>query len=196
MREKLIELLEELCVDYGAAEIFFTSGEAEVLADHLIANGVTVGKPLTEYLHPVDNYAGLKGKYLVFKADTGEQVVNCFVLRPDKDTAAVEALRTYATVTDNKTLSDDINHWVGEGETAQKWIPVTERFPDLELEEVKTDDHDLFPCLAVRKHPKAKNGKYTAKVWYDGYGFLDGISNDVTDEVTHWMPLPEPPKET
>ena len=78
---------------------------------------------------------------------------------------------------------------------AVKWIPVTERLPDLELEEVKTDDNDLVPCLAVRKHPRAKNGKYTAKVWYDGYGFLDGISNDVTDEVTHWMPLPEPPKE-
>ena len=41
-REKLIELLESLFVDYGAMAIFFTSGEAEVLADHLIANGVTV----------------------------------------------------------------------------------------------------------------------------------------------------------
>lgn len=41
-REKLIELLESLCVDYGAMAIFFTSGEAEVLADHLITNGVTV----------------------------------------------------------------------------------------------------------------------------------------------------------
>ena len=75
-----------------------------------------------------------------------------------------------------------------------KWIPVTERLPDLELAEVKTDDKDVFPCLASRKHPRAKNGKYTAKVWYDGYEFIDGISNDVTDEVTHWMPLPEPPK--
>ena len=75
-----------------------------------------------------------------------------------------------------------------------KWISVKDRLPDLELVEVKTDDNDLFPCLAVRKHPRAKNGKYTAKVWYDGYGFIDGISNDVTDEVTHWMPLPQPPK--
>jgi hypothetical protein len=41
-REKLIELLESLCVDYGATAIFFTNGEAEVIADHLIANGVTV----------------------------------------------------------------------------------------------------------------------------------------------------------
>ena len=42
MREKLIEVLEALFVDYGAAAIFFTKGEAEVIADHLIANGVTI----------------------------------------------------------------------------------------------------------------------------------------------------------
>ena len=82
----------------------------------------------------------------------------------------------------------------GNDVTIQKWIPVTERFPDLELEEVKTDDNDLFPCLVVRKHPRAKNGRYIAKMWYDGYGFLDGNSVDVTDEITHWMPLPEMPK--
>ena len=41
-REKLIEALEGLLVDYGATAIFFTKGEAEVIADHLIANGVTV----------------------------------------------------------------------------------------------------------------------------------------------------------
>ena len=89
---------------------------------------------------------------------------------------------------------DIADHLIANGVTIQKWISVKERLPDLELVEVKTDDKDVFPCLAVRKHPRAKNGKYTAKVWYDGYGFIDGISNDVTDEVTHWMPLPEPPK--
>ena len=76
---------------------------------------------------------------------------------------------------------DLATHLIANGVTldnqVSKWIPVTERLPDLELVEVKTDDNDLFPCLAVRKHPRAKNGKYTAKVWYDGYGFIDGISN-------------------
>lgn len=42
MREKLIEVLEGLFVDYGASAIFFTKGEAEVIADHLIANVVTI----------------------------------------------------------------------------------------------------------------------------------------------------------
>lgn len=83
---------------------------------------------------------------------------------------------------------------IANGVTVQEWISVNDRWPDLELEEVKTDDNDLFPCLAVRKHQRAKNGKYTAKVWYDGHGFIDGDSIDVTDEITHWMPLPQPPK--
>lgn len=78
--------------------------------------------------------------------------------------------------------------------TIQRWIPVTERYPDLELEEVITNDKELFPCLVVRKNPRAKKGKYVAKAWYDGFGFLNGDSVDVTDEVTHWMEMPELPK--
>ena len=75
-------------------------------------------KQLQEFGGHVKNegYQGLKGKYLVLKADTGEQVTNCFVLRPDKDNAAIEALRTYANVTDNKTLAEDIYNWVGGNE--------------------------------------------------------------------------------
>lgn len=75
---------------------------------------LTVGKPLEAFLHPIDAYKGLKAKYLVFKADTGKAVENCFVLCPDKDPAAVEALRVYARATDNETLAEDICNWVGK----------------------------------------------------------------------------------
>lgn len=64
-------------------------------------------------LAPIDSYAGLKRKYIVLKADTGEAVPDCFVLRPAKDKAAVEALRAYAKATDNDLLADDIYRWVG-----------------------------------------------------------------------------------
>lgn len=64
-------------------------------------------------LRPIDSYAGLKRKYVVMKADTGKCIENCFVLRPDKDKAAVVALRAYAEATDNKTLASDIINWVG-----------------------------------------------------------------------------------
>ena len=82
-------------------------------------------KPLEAFLHPIDAYKGLKAKYLVFKANTGERVDNCFVLRPDKDPAAVAALRAYAATTDNKILAEDIYNWVGKGESLRptaEWI--------------------------------------------------------------------------
>ena len=121
VREKLIELLKQ--IKYVSVEN---------AANILIANGVTVQdrKQLEAFLHPVDAYKGLKAKYLVFKADTGESVENCFVLRPDKDTASIVALRAYASATDNETLAKDIYNWVGKGATVQEWISVKERLPE------------------------------------------------------------------
>lgn len=136
-----------------------------------------------EHLHPIDAYEGLKGKYLVFKADTGAKVDNCFVLRPDKDTAAVEALRAYANATDNKTLAEDIYSWVGKGEPVQAWISVKDRLPHAEYgesDEVLTvDEHGIIDVLyfdgSCWCHP-------TGEVRYKG------------TKITHWMPLPQPPK--
>lgn len=55
---------------------------------------------------------GLYAKYHVIKADTREQVENCFVLRPGRDKAAREALRTYAHWTDNEALRADLLAWL------------------------------------------------------------------------------------
>lgn len=128
VREKLVELLTEF---YGCDPMYYDV-DALAIAQHLIAHGVTVqdGKPLDAFLHPVDAYKGLKAKYLVFKADTGERVGNCFVLRPDKDPAAVEAIRAYARATDNETLAEDIHNWVGKGEPVREWISVDDRLPE------------------------------------------------------------------
>ena len=41
-RDRLIELFRGFVVDYGAAAIYFTEGEAEILADHLLAKGFTL----------------------------------------------------------------------------------------------------------------------------------------------------------
>jgi hypothetical protein len=57
---------------------------------------------------------GLKIKYDVFKVSDGSPVYDCFVLRPDKDPAALEALKVYASVTNNKTLAKDIYRWIGD----------------------------------------------------------------------------------
>ena len=201
-REKLIELINEgrrMCEDSDCEncthneDIFCTRS---IIADHLISNGVTVGvdtKPLKQYLTQIDEYAGLKLKFLVFKADTGERIENCFVLRPDKDYAAVEALRAYAEATDNKTLADDIYNWVGNGVTVQKWIPVSERLPD------------LIPCNAGTAYSEAVNvltsGRKVLTAIWDGTDFIADAEfwEAEGEEITHWtpvlLPLPEPPKE-
>lgn len=54
--------------------------------------------------------AGLYEKYEVYK--DGEAVPNCFVLEPENDSAAVEALIRYAETTDDEDLAEDIREWV------------------------------------------------------------------------------------
>lgn len=71
-------------------------------------------KQIVLNIEKISDYKGLKRKYIVFKADTGEAVENCFVLRPDIDSAARAALKAYAEATDNKQLSNDIINWVKE----------------------------------------------------------------------------------
>jgi len=61
-----------------------------------------------------NDYEGLKIKYRVFKAEDNTPVENCFVLRPDKDPAAIMALEAYAIFTDNAQLSHDIMEWVNK----------------------------------------------------------------------------------
>ena len=76
--------------------------------------------------------SGLKKKYIVHKADTGEPVDSCFVLRPESDPAAVAAIRAYADAAENRTLANDLLNWVG----ARKNYPLTIS----ELEEILVDD--------------------------------------------------------
>lgn len=59
-----------------------------------------------------NDYDGLKVKYIVRKVDTGELVDECFVLRPQKDKAAIAALYAYADATENKVLAYDIRKWL------------------------------------------------------------------------------------
>ena len=174
VREKLVELLDDM--QRSGTGYFGSAIENKKIADYLIAYGVTVqdGKPLDAFLHPVDAYKGLKAKYLVFKADTGERVGNCFVLRPDKDHAAVEAIRAYARATDNETLAKDIYNWVGKGATVQEWINADERVPD-----------EPMRCLVY-----TKRGKYWGyEITYYNQGFYTQYA-----EAIYWMPLPQAPK--
>ena len=191
VRKKLVELLDDM--QRSGTGYFGSAIENKKIADYLIRHGVTVqdGKPLDAFLHPVDAYKGLKAKYLVFKADTGESVENCFVLRPDKDPAAVEALRVYASATDKETLAKDIYNWVGKGVTVQGWIPASEP-------PKKITNKVIVLCKNGYRgfgHYEDYKGKQT---WYNlesGKPFTDWDLEDCESyEVTHWQPLPQPPK--
>lgn len=79
--------------------------------------------------------------------------------------------------------ADAIEELVGKTDRF-RWIPVTERLPEV--------DGDYLVWFYDAKCWKvAEFNKHTAKeryVWW-----FAGI--DRTKYVTHWMPLPEPPKE-
>lgn len=84
------------------------------------------------------------------------------------------------------------DHLIANGATLNKWIPVEERLPDPKeydwvLGAVKTTECSLgdnwyLPPQIV----ECRNGKW----WGDGDFPISALSC----EVTHWMPLPELPK--
>ena len=81
-----------------------------------------------------------------------------------------------------------------DGYRKQEWISVDERLPDKELTEFRNGNKNvLYPCLAFVKHSFLNKG-YINKVWYTGSQFVEQNTDDVSEAVTHWMPLPEAPK--
>ena len=58
---------------------------------------------------------GLFNKYTIINNETGEEVEGSyFVLKPETDKAARNALRIYACLTENKNLAEDLFKWTDE----------------------------------------------------------------------------------
>ena len=74
------------------------------------------------------------------------------------------------------------DHLIANGVTVQEWISVDDRLPE-----------EKVNCIVHYKHAYCDNDDYWAIGFccYDGEKFLF----DPAYKVTHWMPLPEPPKE-
>lgn len=72
------------------------------------------------------------------------------------------------------SMDEIVDYLIANGVTFRKWIPVTEQLPD--------DDVQVLACTKKGKPFPAhcEDGKWR-------------VSHSVT--ITHWMPLPEPPKE-
>lgn len=62
-----------------------------------------------------------------------------------------------------------------------RWIPVTVRLPE--------DGSDILAVQSCCGEVRIIPANYDRGVWYDC------IFNRVAEHITHWMPLPEPPKE-
>lgn len=71
----------------------------------------------------------------------------------------------------------------------QRWIPVTERLPDV-WQHLGDDDHIGEPIDFI----VFINGALVpTSLWFNGESFFDESGN--LYNVTHWQPMPEPPKE-
>ena len=72
-----------------------------------------------------------------------------------------------------------------DAEERQHWIPVAERLPDFD-----------GAVLCMRKSNVYGVRPYQEILYVDEYGFTNYDDIYLADGVvTHWMPLPEPPKE-
>jgi len=89
-----------------------------------------------------------------------------------------------------KGVAECVDILIANGVTVQRWIPVTERLPDKELLEYqKKYDQDNMEVLVM-----IKGAKEATTLYYDNEGdFID--ENDDAWLVTHWQPMPKPPKE-
>jgi hypothetical protein len=75
---------------------------------------------------------------------------------------------------------------ITNGVTVQGWIPVSERLPE--------DRGDVLVTLALfgeRMRPQIGWYNEVASIWY----IIEEDRCFTSNEVTHWMPLPTPPKE-
>jgi hypothetical protein len=73
------------------------------------------------------------------------------------------------------------------------WIPVEERLPEIGAEVLVYcgDEHWSCPVAVAYRHERRGDG------WSDaaGYGWSDAEEGtSLNGRITHWMPLPEPPK--
>ena len=72
---------------------------------------------------------------------------------------------------------------IAELEAAQRWIPVSERLPE-----------DRVTILAAFNNREILTAKYYK--YYEGFGSVENywrIEGWHSGNVTHWMPLPQPP---
>ena len=83
------------------------------------------------------------------------------------------------------------DHLISNGVTVQEWIKVEDRLPD-------NKEHDWVLAQVVERNgymhiPTVMEYRQSRNDWFEEtYGWLSAHNGAFT--VTHWMPLPNPPK--
>lgn len=91
---------------------------------------------------------------------------------------AVEESITIEPVAENRLVDFLANH----GVTVQEWISVDDRLPEA---------GGYVVCIAKR-NPFSRFMPMVARI--EKNGWVNPITEQYISEVTHWMPIPEPPK--
>ena len=71
---------------------------------------------------------------------------------------------------------------LANGVTVQEWISVKDRLPE--------DDSDVLAYSRNGEEGRIYPANYAKGVWFDCI-----FNTPATGTTTHWMPIPEPPKE-
>lgn len=95
---------------------------------------------------------------------------------------------------DSRYTENLADYLIANGVTIQRWIPVEERLPEDYLPK-----NSMVKQIKVLTALKSSNGAITVRsqmryrmTWYTSAPWAWKCSGS---EITHWMPLPEPPKE-
>lgn len=97
-------------------------------------------------------------------------------------------------------LLREVADYMANGVTVQEWIPVTERLPDIYDKDPNWSQTVLFRTAEGHIHSGYRNiGRPQASFYDDDWTppyWLDESErlSFEEDEVTHWMPMPAPPK--
>ena len=70
-----------------------------------------------------------------------------------------------------------------------EWIDVKVRLP----ENMPTDGYGYIPCLTYGEYGRIRNAAYNKGTSIHNASFI--LDFEALDGITHWMPLPEPPKQ-
>ena len=178
MRDKLAKLIFDLWIDHITDE----NGSAPTAmqyADHLIANGVIIATDKKAIKPKADSTLNnMKKADLIDYIRCLENNYNAAVWFNENQARYVESLNL------------------------PKWIPVSERLPEddervrehkdfrLSLRSVLIHDKERGVLIANRYKVVACGTVCLDELVTDGWVWSNNAQN-----VTHWMPLPEPPKE-